>query len=440
LRIVWILLLAIAGALTGYLFTRFERTPPVIETRLEPAFAGAEFRQEVRVSDHGTGVDLLRAVLVTQKGEREVLVQNFPGSLFTGAELKVERTVEVAFEPKDLELPDGEGVLRIEARDFAWRANTSSVEIPIHVDTRPPRVAVQTGLTYVRRGGSELAVYTVSEETGKDGVRVGESFFPGYPADGDGKRRLAFYAYPWNTAPGQKPQVVATDRAGNETAVSLSVQIIERAFTADRIELSDEFMRGKVGEILGTAEGTPLDGYLKINGELRRENDAKIREICSSSSPDRLWSGAFLQMPNTHVGARFAENRSYVFEGRVVDQQTHLGYDLASNAASPVPAANDGVVAFADNLGIYGQTVILDHGMGLFSLYGHLSEIGVETGKPIGKGDPVGRSGQTGLAGGDHLHYSMMLAGVFVDPLEWFDDRWIREHLEAKLSPPPAEP
>jgi murein DD-endopeptidase MepM/ murein hydrolase activator NlpD len=145
-------------------------------------------------------------------------------------------------------------------------------------------------------------------------------------------------------------------------------------------------------------------------------------------------------MPNTHVGARFAENRSYMFEGRVVDTQTHLGYDLASNAASPVPAANDGVVAFADNLGIYGQTVILDHGMGLFSLYGHLSEIGVETGKPISKGDPVGRSGQTGLAGGDHLHYSMMLAGVFVDPLEWFDEKWIREHLEAKLSPPPAEP
>ena len=99
-----------------------------------------------------------------------------------------------------------------------------------------------------------------------------------------------------------------------------------------------------------------------------------------------------------------------------------------------MPAANSGVVAFAGDLGIYGQSVIIDHGLGLFSLYGHLSEIAVEKGQVAAQGEPIGRTGETGLAGGDHLHYAMMVAGVFVDPLEWFDARWIQEHVEVDLA------
>jgi murein DD-endopeptidase MepM/ murein hydrolase activator NlpD len=139
-------------------------------------------------------------------------------------------------------------------------------------------------------------------------------------------------------------------------------------------------------------------------------------------------------MPNTHTGARFAERRSYVYEGKVVDTQTHMGFDFASTSHAPVPAANDGVVVFAGPLGIYGNTVVLDHGLGLFSLYGHLSEIAVEKGSPVVKGEALGKSGTTGLAGGDHLHYAMLLDGVFVDPIEWFDAKWISEHIEGKLT------
>ena len=125
--------------------------------------------------------------------------------------------------------------------------------------------------------------------------------------------------------------------------------------------------------------------------------------------------------------------RSYLYGGKRVDSQVHLGFDLASTARAAVPASNDGRVAFTGTLGIYGETVILDHGLGLFSLYGHLSEISVEEGQRVVRGAPIGRTGQTGLAGGDHLHFAMLVHGVFVDPLEWFDGRWIREHVEAKL-------
>jgi murein DD-endopeptidase MepM/ murein hydrolase activator NlpD len=77
--------------------------------------------------------------------------------------------------------------------------------------------------------------------------------------------------------------------------------------------------------------------------------------------------------------------------------------------------------------------VVLDHGCGLMSLYAHMSSIGVEEGQQVSRGDVLGRSGETGRAGGDHLHYSMLVHGVQVDPLEWWDGRWIRDHVAAKL-------
>jgi len=278
----------------------------------------------------------------------------------------------------------------------------------------------------------------VNEDPARHGVQLGEQFFPGY-RNPNGAGYVAFYAVPTDGAD-LKPKVVASDKADNETAVTIALSVVERSFPSDTIELTDAFMERKVGEPLGgSSEGAVLDRYLEINREMRKKNDATIAEVCADSSDDRLWDGAFLQLPNSHKGADFGEKRSYSYKGRTVDRQTHLGLDLASVAHAPVPAANDGVVAFADDLGIYGKTVIIDHGLGLFSLYGHLSEIAIEKGRPVARGETIGNTGVTGLAGGDHLHFSTLVSGVFVDPLEWFDEKWIREHVDAKLEPAAAE-
>ena len=99
----------------------------------------------------------------------------------------------------------------------------------------------------------------------------------------------------------------------------------------------------------------------------------------------------------------------------------------------PVPAANDGVVVLAKYLGIYGNTVIVDHGYGLMTLYGHLSSIGVKEGDTVARSQPLGKSGATGLAGGDHLHYSVLVDGTFVIPKEWWDAHWIQDRIARKL-------
>ena len=219
-----------------------------------------------------------------------------------------------------------------------------------------------------------------------------------------------------------------------------ATRIIKREFPDARIEIDEAFMRRKVAE-LGASGGDDLvAGYLELNRNLRAQSHEKLRELSANSSGDPLWTGRFAQLPNSKVVAVFGERRSYLHGGELIDTQVHQGYDLASTSRAPVPAANHGVVAFAGPLGIYGNAVVLDHGLGLFSLYGHLSEISVEEGKALRGGDVLGRTGQTGLAGGDHLHFAMLVNGEFVDPLEWFDPKWIREHVDPKLVAERANP
>jgi murein DD-endopeptidase MepM/ murein hydrolase activator NlpD len=123
----------------------------------------------------------------------------------------------------------------------------------------------------------------------------------------------------------------------------------------------------------------------------------------------------------------------YVYQGKEVDHQVHLGFDLASYTGTPIVSAARGSVLFADELGIYGNCVIVDHGMGVQSLYAHLSSISVEPGAVVEKEQELGRCGMTGLAGGDHLHFTMLINGVMVNPVEWWDQHWIDDRILRKL-------
>jgi murein DD-endopeptidase MepM/ murein hydrolase activator NlpD len=143
----------------------------------------------------------------------------------------------------------------------------------------------------------------------------------------------------------------------------------------------------------------------------------------------------FHPFTNNAVESAFADRRTYVYKGKEVDQQTHLGFDLASFTGMKILAANRGKVVFADEMGIYGNCVILDHGMGVQSLYGHLSSIGVKAGEMVEKEQEMGRSGMTGLAGGDHLHFTMLVNGHMVNPVEWWDAHWIQDRILRKLKP-----
>jgi len=176
-----------------------------------------------------------------------------------------------------------------------------------------------------------------------------------------------------------------------------------------------------------------LKGFLTINGDLRRKNADTITALAATSQPKMLWTEAFAQMGNSQVESRFADRRTYFFEDKEIDRQVHLGFDLASVQQAPVHASNAGVIVFADFLGIYGNCVIIDHGLGVQSLYAHLSSIGTKVGDTVTKGQELGRTGATGLAGGDHLHFTILLQGVPVNPVEWWDQHWLEDRVLRKI-------
>jgi len=277
-------------------------------------------------------------------------------------------------------------------------------------------------------------VYTTSEATVRDGVRVGKSFFPGRPW---GERRVAFYAVPADAEKSAKIRVEAEDAAGNVTQARWPVTVLERVMPTADVNLPASFLENQVAE-LADGEGIDLSDRVKafdrINTEVRAANEAKIREALSDSADDKLWEGAFLQLPNSKVTSRFAEKRTYFIGGKPVSKATHFGYDLASTSAAPITSAAAGRVVFADELGIYGNCVLVDHGLGVGTLYGHLSRIDVSPGDTVARGETLGLSGATGLAGGDHLHFAILVGDAYVDPLEWWDPKWLRENVEARLA------
>ena len=173
--------------------------------------------------------------------------------------------------------------------------------------------------------------------------------------------------------------------------------------------------------------------FHEINTRVRQSNEREIRGALADPAGAPLWHGSFQQHPNSRVTSRFGERRRYFVGGREISSARHLGYDLASTSATPINASNAGRVIFARDLGIYGNCVLIDHGMGLTSLYGHMSRLDVKPGDRVEKGEPIGLSGSTGLAGGDHLHFAILVGDTYVDPLEWWDPKWVRTHIEERL-------
>ncbi len=311
-------------------------------------------------------------------------------------------------------------------------------ELPVRL--RPPRIDLVSRQNVVKQGGSGVVVFRVSDTAVRSGVRAGTAEAVASPVPSADGERFVLYGVPWDVASANDVRLFAEDDAGNRAEQPFLTFFKPVPPRSDTVRLSDSFLERVVPAIMDrtpelSADGSLLDQYLLINGDLRARILQSIRDLVSGSTERVLWSGAFEQMPGSARMAGFADRRTYVYDGRAVDHQTHLGLDLASVSQAPVPAANSGRVVFAGWLGIYGNAVILDHGYGLASLYGHLSSIEVEPGQLVARGTTVAHTGATGLAGGDHLHLEIFVHGTSVDPMEWLDPAWVANRVVARLPP-----
>jgi murein DD-endopeptidase MepM/ murein hydrolase activator NlpD len=351
------------------------------------------------------------------------------------------RRVEIplTLESAALGLREGGAALEVWARDDFWRPlrfdDRAIASYPVTVDLTPPKIELLATTQYLSPGGSGLVAFRVTGAV-RSTVTAGARVLPSFPF-GPAERgaRVALIALPWDFEPGAPLAITAEDEAGNVASRAIASELRPRRFPHDTIEIKDAFLQAKVPELLPQhPSGKPLlEAFLVINRDLRRQAEDEKRRIGATTTDKPLWEGPFTQPRNTKVFANFAETRTYVYGGREIDTQVHYGYDLASTKQSPVPAANKGAVVFAGPLTIYGNTVVVDHGLGLQTLYAHLSSIEVKVGDAVEKGAELGRTGATGLAIGDHLHFEVLVNGVSVTPLEWWDAKWIRDHIGKPL-------
>ena len=338
------------------------------------------------------------------------------------------------------QLKEGKARLIVEARSNDLRAVTDVIAADVDVILRPPSVTTDGFQHYISQGGSELAVFTPSGSWQESGVRVGPASFRSFPAPGpatgNDQQRLSLFAFGWDTPPDTAPVVFAANSAGTEATARFWFKVFPKKFRARDLAIDDAFLEKVDNQIDPGGSGDLLTRFLKINGEIRRANNKTLSDLRLKTADHFLWKQSFLQLANSQVESAFADLRTYVYKGKKVDQQVHLGFDLATTQHGPVLAANDGMVIWAAPLGIYGNCIVLDHGYGLQSIYGHLSEITVKEGDTVTRGQLMGKSGSTGLAGGDHLHFSMQVDGVQVNPIEWWDDHWINDHIRSRVKIP----
>ncbi|MBW1821881.1 MAG: M23 family metallopeptidase [Deltaproteobacteria bacterium] len=429
LPVLWILILRLEG-----------EKPSIILESFSP-FIGSSFDLSVSLADSKSGLKRVW-IGILRKGKEVVLLdRDYPYSV-TGTGKINKDSFNIKIEPEKIGITDGRAVFRMVVWDYSWRGwfhgNRTYLEKDINIDTKPPELEVLSMSHNINQGGAGLVIYRISEPCRRSGAYVGGTFFPGFSGYfKDTNLLMAFFALSHLQGPGVEIFIKAVDNAENMARAGFLHYINKRKFKNDVIKISDRFLNWKMPEFAVPAQQkskiSMLDRFLEVNRKLRKENFKIIKEIAKKSENVLYWDGAFSRLPNSARRAGFGDRREYKYKARIIDHQVHLGIDLASIAHSPVPASNRGKILFAGPLGIYGKTVIIDHGFGLMSMYSHLNGFNVKKNQLVSRDDIIGSTGTTGLAGGDHLHFGILVHNTFVNPIEWWDAAWIKNNITNKI-------
>lgn len=438
-----LLLIGLGGLVTLGVAAFRAGDPPKVSLEADKQAIGKRTAFIIRASEPKRGLTAIAVELVQGERVTPLAGQAFvPQSAFGTGAFTATREVEVVVGKDSIEgLTEGEATVRVTvsgAGALFKDKPVATAQLSLPVRLRPPTLQVRSTHIYPAQGGCEAVVYAVGPTATRHGVRAGKWFFPGYPLPGgEPGEQFALFSVPYDMGSAEDVRLLASDEVDNVLELPFIDRFTARPFATDTIRVSTDVMNRVVPKIMAQEPtfvdtGDLVKNYVSINSDMRKANNHVLEGLDAQSKPQFLWNRSFVQMSAKAV-SQFADRRTYYHNDAKIDQQDHLGFDLASTRRAPIPAANSGVVLLADYLGIYGNAVVIDHGYGLMSLYGHLSEISVKKGDTVERAQTIGRTGATGLALGDHLHFTMMLHGLPVTPLEWWDGHWIQDRLAVKL-------
>ncbi len=445
----FLLFLVIIVPLAWVLTFKYEGTAPDVTVDLPSMYLKKSYEMSFMAMDSGTGLRNVTLSIMQKGNEKTLLDRSYPASsilsLFSDNRVSQEEFT-VPIEAEKYGMSDGEAVIRIRVSDYAWKSwnkgNVYYAEKKLIIDSTAPKVQILSHQHNITKGGSGIVIYRLFEADIQSGVKVDDNYFPGYAGlFEDDHIYAALFALDYTQGPGTKIRVTARDPAGNIAQKGFHHYIKDKKFKTDILNIPDQFLDTKMPDFSVEAasggerpgDNPMLNKFLEVNRKLREANVKKILEIPANTVNEMLWEGRFTRLAGAANRAGFADQRIYKYKGREIDRAVHMGIDLASTAHAPVGAANNGRVIFSGDVGIFGNTVIIDHGFGLSSLYAHLSGVNVSVDDKVAKGDIIGQTGKTGLAGGDHLHFSIIVHNVFVTPVEWWDSSWIKNNITSKI-------
>jgi len=428
-----IILSAVAGGTWAFI-TYYEGEKPVIALKETFDRVGQQKVVHATLSDQKSGLRTA-TVTIAQDGKTHTL-----DSIAFPEKGTTHTTMRVDIDCRKLKLHDGSATFVIKAIDYSLRKNVSEKTITVIVDTSAPQIFHISTHHYINEGGSCIVLYSISEDIANTYVYVNDEHFLSYPITiSDKPGYICYFAIPTDgKTDSTRIGIAAQDLAGNTSKSTVPIHVRKKRFRGDNMYISKGFLERKMPEFQQTNSDivglSLVESFIFVNETLRERNLETVQSICSTSHGSRLWDGPFLRMRNAATMATFGDRRTYYYRNKKISKSIHLGVDLASTKNAPVEASNSGIVVFSGYLGIYGNTVIIDHGLGLFSFYAHLGTTTVTKGQKVRKGLPIGRSDTSGLAGGDHLHFGIFVGKRFVNPQEWWDAHWIRDNVERKLN------
>ena len=426
----FVLFVLVFGGIGGFIYFSpyFEREAPKVDIN-STLYWNFKSPLKLKLSDN---VQLGEyKIEVVEKGKKTILA--------AGVAPKGQKELSLTLMyPKNAFLPTApDAKLVIEVADKSlWRffsPNKLNTEIPVVCDINAPQTSIISSSYSISKGGSALVVFEARDENLKDAYvkTASGKIFKAQPFVKKG-----FYAalIAWGLKEDNfAASVVATDLAGNETSIPVNFYVKNIVYKDTKLVLKDDFLNQKIIELSSTmnasAKTTPLERFVYVNNTLRGENEKLISTVTTrvgDNMVDSFFVEPFLPIAKASVVGSFGDHRSFYLGSDVISESYHKGIDFASVKEAPILAPNNGVVIFTGPNGIYGNMVVLYHGMGLFTLYGHCSSFTVKEGDLVKKNQEIAKTGMSGLAFGDHLHYGVVLQGTEVRPLEWLDAKWIK--------------
>jgi len=432
--IVVLLIAIIIVAALAYLYNSkmFERVAPniglnqKIEWNLKEPItvkitdeSGIKFVRAV-LSDGKNSIVLAKQLFTSPKDEFNLNIE-FPRTGFVSNKKRFELTVE-----------------SVDASKWNFLSGNKAIKKSlILVDTKRPELFTINNSYKITQGGAATVIFKAKDENLKDlyiQTNFGKKFEP-TPFYKD-NYYISLLAWPSNKK-SFKATIIATDRAGNVAKSRVRFYLKNKKYRVSKIQLKDNFLDGKIVDLVEensqqSANMGKIERFKYINETLREKNENIIEKV-TSSVPTKMVSSfrlkPFYPLKNGAAVASFGDHRFYSYNAEQVSQAYHLGLDLASVAKANIVSSNKGTVVFAKYNGIYGKNIMISHGLGLYSLYGHTSSYLVDEGENVKAGDVIAKTGMTGLALGDHLHFGILVQGIEVRPEEWMDKNWMKDNI-----------